>query len=62
MNVADLLEFLACFGTMAGDVSFNPDFDFNGDGKISVIDLMQLLADFDPFNGGSLSGKTSGGK
>lgn len=61
MNVADLLDFLACFGSMAGDINFNPDFDFNGDGKISVTDLMQLLADFDPL-GGMLSGKTSGGK
>lgn len=57
MNVADLLDFLACFGSVAGDLNFNPDFDFNGDGKISVIDLMELLAGFDPVNGGSLQEK-----
>ncbi len=60
MNVADLLDFLACFGTVAGDLNFNPEFDFNGDGKISVTDLMQLLANFDPINGGGLMEK--GGK
>jgi len=61
MNVADLLDFLACFGTSLGDTSFNGEFDFDGNGHITVSDLMHLLSQFDPM-GGTLSGKSSGGK
>ena len=60
MNVADLLEFLAAFGTVAGESGFNAAYDFDGNGAIGVADLMHLLASFDPANGGSLMEK--GGK
>lgn len=62
MNVADLLDFLAAFGSSMGDNAFNPEFDFDGNGHITVTDLMHLLSQFDPFNGGQMSGKGSGGK
>jgi len=60
MNVADLLDFLACFGTVVGDASYNAFYDFDGNGNIGVSDLMQLLADFDPLGG--VRKMTSGGK
>ena len=60
MNVADLLEFLSCFGTVVGESGYDAAFDFDGNGSIGVWDLMQLLAQFDPVNGGSLMEK--GGK
>ena len=60
MNVADLLDLLACFGTMVGDSGFNPAWDLDGNGNIGVSDLLQFLEDFDPVNGGSLLPK--GGK
>ena len=61
MNVADLLEFLACFGTVVGDASYNAFYDFDGNGNIGVSDLMQLLADFNPMGQGSKT-VSSGGK
>ncbi len=60
MNVADLLDLLACFGTVVGDAGYNPVWDLDGNGNIGVSDLLQLLEGFDPVNGGSLLPK--GGK
>jgi len=56
MNISDLLEFLACFGTVVGESSYNVLYDFNNDGNIGVADLMQLLSEFIP------SGQSSGVK
>ncbi len=35
-----------CFGTSKGDVNFNPDADFNGDGIINGIDLVLFSLNF----------------
>lgn len=41
-----LLEFLAAFGTQAGEAGFNAAVDFDGDGAITVYDLFDLLASY----------------
>jgi len=46
MNVADLLEFLMCFGTVVGETGFNAVYDFDGNGAITASDLMEFLAQF----------------
>lgn len=60
MNVADLLEFLAAFGTFIGDTGYNAAYDFDSSGAITSADLLEFLAQFDPFSGGLKLGK--GGK
>ncbi len=52
MNIADLLDFLACFGTNAGEAGYNAIWDFDGNGNIGVSDLLKLLEQFNPIGGG----------
>ena len=52
MNVADLLDLLACFGTNAGEAGYNAIWDLDGNGNIGVSDLLMLLEQFDPMNYG----------
>ena len=44
--IETFLEFFTCWGTECGDAGFLADFDFNGDCKINVSDLLGLLAEF----------------
>ena len=43
--IETLLQILAAFGTSAGEAGFNAAVDFNGDGFITVHDVLAFLAD-----------------
>ena len=46
VDIVDLFKFRAAFGTVLGDVNFNPAFDFNNDGKIDLFELFMFRANF----------------
>jgi hypothetical protein len=46
VDLADLGELLASYGSEEGDPDYNPDADFDGDGDVDLSDLGELLANF----------------
>ena len=44
VNLADLAELLAAYGTAEGDAGYNPAADVDGDGSVGLADLAALLA------------------
>jgi hypothetical protein len=46
VDVVDLLWFVDAFGSVAGDVNYDPLADFNYDGSVDVVDLLWLVQYF----------------
>lgn len=46
VDVIDLLDFIAAFGSVLGDPNYDPACDFNGDGSVDVIDLLIMVGSF----------------
>ncbi len=46
VDVVDLLDFVAAFGSVAGDATYDPACDLNLDGSIDVIDLLTFVDSF----------------
>jgi len=46
VDVVDLLNFVACFGTVSTDPGYSAACDFNSDGSIDVVDLLMLVNSF----------------
>ena len=46
VDAADLIAFIAAYGSVKGDVNYNLDVDFNGDGSVDDADLAVLADEF----------------
>ena len=42
INLNDVIAMGPSYGTTAGDLAFNPNADFNGDGKVGLFDLATI--------------------
>jgi hypothetical protein len=46
VDVVDLLDLVAAFGSLAGDANYDATCDFNTDGAVDVVDLLDLVYNF----------------
>jgi hypothetical protein len=46
VDVVDLLDFVAAFGSLAGDPNYSAACDFNSDDAVDVVDLLMLVNSF----------------
>ena len=46
VDLSDLAELLAAYGTCLGDPNYNPDADLNGDDCVDLSDLAALLGKY----------------